>query len=130
MVDLLGDDGVGATVPTAEQHHDEVEEDEKGRDGVDDRLRARLPVRIEEVHAHVRAALERPARAEQVVGADGELRHLERPDGVDAAAPREDGKHQHREDHQQEIHRGDAEPPDKGLDTAYIFDERVHGQYR
>ncbi len=126
VVDLLGDDRVGATVPAAQEHDDEVEQDEEGCHRVHDRLRARLPVRVEEVHAHVRAALQGPARPQQIVGAHGELRHFERPDRVDARAARENGEHQHGEYHQEEIHRGDAEPSHEGLDTAHVFDQCMH----
>ena len=58
VVDLLGDDGVGAAFPAADEHDGEIEEDEERGHRIDDGLSARLPVRVEEVHAHVGVLLE------------------------------------------------------------------------
>ena len=109
----------------AHQHHDEVGDQADRGDRVGEGALSRLPALVEQVHADVAAELQRPGAAEDVVGGQQELRHLDGPE----RRPVEAGAHERRveqdADHDEdEVHADAAEEAADRLDPADVGDDQ------
>ena len=124
VVLLIVDDGVLVAGDASREEDGQIEDHEEDGDGVGLRAPPRRQPVVEEVHADMRAKLQRIGAAEQVIGGEQELGHLQRPVHRNAEEhPPGRRVEQHRGQHVEQVH---GEAPDDAVHRVDGSNERSY----